>query len=157
METSTTTVVAQNVVNYLRVLDPLIWSYSNGLTKPFAFLISVFSLMQTAHKDVSTHLKSDSYLCVVLTQSLRPLLILTEANAWRFKEKWWNIEGSWIVLYNSIVMFAEILARFFFYCYAKTSHLFTLANSSLLFSYAPLPRCAHLVLRAGWACLNSTL
>lgn len=51
---------------------------NDRLTKPFALLLSKFSLMQTSHKDVSTCLKSDSYLCVVLTQSLRPLLILTK-------------------------------------------------------------------------------
>lgn len=113
METWTTTVVAQGVVSYLNVLDPLIWSYSDRFTKPFLFFIAMFSLMQTTHKNVSTRLKSDSHLCVVLTQSLRPLLILTEANAWCFKEKHWNVEGNCIVLHNSSVMLAKILARFF--------------------------------------------
>ena len=85
---------------------------NDRLTKTFALLLSIFSLMQTRHKDVSTCLKSDSYSCVVLTQSLTPLLILTETNVWYFKEKQWNIEGSCRVLCSSVVMLAKILARF---------------------------------------------
>lgn len=53
---------------------------NDRLTKPFALLLFMSSLMQTSHKDVSTCLKLDLYSCAVLTQSLRPLPILTETN-----------------------------------------------------------------------------
>lgn len=112
----------------LNALNPLIWSdilVVGGLCQniwhfvylswimswPSLCLPPMFSLMQTSHKDVSTCLESDSYSCVVLTQSLRPLLILTETNVWYFKEKQWSVEDNCRVLCSSIVMLAKILIR----------------------------------------------
>lgn len=65
------------MLNYLALFA---LKLNDRLVKPFILLLSMFSLMQTSHKDVSTCLKTDSYLCVELTQRFRSLLILTETN-----------------------------------------------------------------------------